>query len=809
MTSILSCIHRFTSNVTIRVKRPIIWITLAYVTGILTGVVVNKRLMILFWSGITLLNLAAWYMNYKREANFILTLITFGLIGVVAVQICLNADNPLDGFIGTSVTVRGQVAESPIYMEGRDVYVIDAFSVTGQNGQADVRTRIQVTVYRESHQGQLLYLSFGDIVEIRGLLQRPPGQRNPRCFDYRAYLQRQGIFNIMAVNEYGIKRIGIGRISLPKALLHALRSRIEAMLDSYIGGQEGELFKTMLLGQKWLLPTQIREDFQKTGLSHVFAISGLHIGFILVMLNGMVRLLQLSKKQSFAFITVVLSLYCALTGAAPSVVRAALMAVMVLGSRLVGRQADMLNSVFTAGLLILLFRPTDLFEVGFQLSFAAVLGIVFFYGYLENLLGFLPGRLSSGLSVTMSAQLGVWPLIAYYFNTFSITALFCNLILVPLSGLIVMLGFGMITVGILIPAFGRLLAPLVKLLCTLLIKGNGIFADLPWAFIRVVSPSIFFMVCYYLVFWFLSREKPLAMRYPLLWCCVLIIAAFAAGILIPVLNNDLYIVFLDVGQGDCIYIRTPDERHILIDGGGRPSASYSGSFDVGEDVVVPFLLKNGVWYLDLVVMSHAHDDHAEGLVAVMNSLPVRAFMEYPPGENNESYAKIKELVAKKGIRNIYAHEGLSYRIGKDVWLDVMYPPKESKEVQSLFSSGDNNRSLLLLLRCKGASVLFTGDIEADVEKYLLHQWNNHVDVLKVAHHGSNTSSTDEWLEALNPQLAVIQVGRNSFGHPHPQVLQRLERLGVRILRNDHHGAVLAKYRNGKWRVKTMVNEASE
>lgn len=791
----------------IRVKRPIIWITFAYVMGILAGIAVNKKLMALLWGTALLVVLAAWFMEYRREANFILILVAIGLLGAAAIQRYLNIKNPLDDVVGRTVTVKGQIADSPRYMEERDVYVLDVFSVTAQNTHMDIDAKVQVTVYPGSRKSQRLRFNFGDIVEVRGLLQRPKGQRNPRCFDYRAYLQRRGIFNTMAVYDYSIKRIGIGRIAFPRSWLYKLRTRAENILDTNIGGQEGELLKTMLLGQKWLLPVQIQQDFQKTGLAHVLAISGLHIGFIAVVLNRMVQLLRLSKKQSFVFITGVLGLYCVLVGSAPSVIRAAVMAVMVLGSRVVGWQSNMLNNVFAAAFLILLCCPADLFEVGFQLSFAAVIGIVFFSRYFENLFGFFPKSIASGLSVTISAQLGVWPLIAYYFNTFSIIAVLANLFLVPLSGLIVMLGFGMISGSMIIPFLGILLAPLIKLLCALLINWNEIFAALPWTFIRVVSPSLIFMVCYYMVFWFLSQDRPLRMRYPLLWCCGLVITALALSIFIPVVNNDLYIVFLDVGQGDCVYIRTPDEKHILIDGGGKYPSSYDGTFDVGEDVVVPFLLKNGVWHLDLVVMSHAHDDHIEGLVSVLNNIRVRAFMEYPPGEDNENYAKLKELVAKNGIRNIHAHEGLSYRVGKDVWLDVIYPPKESTEVQTLFSRGDNNRSLLLLLRCKGTGVLFTGDMEADVENYLVPEWNGYVDVLKVAHHGSNTSSTDEWLDVLSPQLAVIQVGKNSFGHPHPHVLQRLERRGIRIFRNDHHGAVIASYKNRQWHVRPMVNES--
>ncbi len=790
----------------IRVKRPVIWITFAYIIGILVGVAVNKKFVLLFWTAAFLLSLAAWFSVNKNGSGFILIMVAFGLMGIITAQTSLNVKNPLDNFTGTSVSIKGQIVDSPRYMDGRDVYVVNVFSVAGRDWQMDVKTKVQVTVYHNAQPGQRIRFYFGDIVEVRGLLQQPPGQRNPRGFDYRAYLQRRGIFNTMAVDEYGIRKTGVARVSVPQSWLHTLRTRAGKVLDSNVGGREGELLKTMLLGQKWLLPVQIQQDFQKTGLSHVLAISGLHLGFILMALNGIVRLLHLTKKQAFVFVTGILSLYCALVGAAPSVMRATIMAVLVLGSRVAGRQSDTLNNVFAAALLILLFRPMDLFEVGFQLSFGAVIGIVFYYRYFENILSFLPRKIASGLSVTMSAQLGVWPLIAYYFNTFSIIAVLANLILVPLSGFLVMLGFVMITGAMVIPVLGRLMAPLIKLLCALLIKGNEIFAALPWTFVRVISPSLIFMTCYYLVFWFLSQNRPLGIRYPLLWCCGLIIAALAVSILVPIIDNDLYIVFLDVGQGDCIYIRTPDERHILIDGGGKHSAGYTGTFDVGEDVVVPFLLKNGVWNLDLVVMSHAHNDHIEGLVSVLESIPVKAFMEYPPGEDNENYVRIKELVAKNGIRNIYAHEGFSYRIGKDVWLEVMYPPKEPEKVQTLLSKGDNNRSLLLLLRYQGTGVLFTGDIESDVEQYLAPEWNGNVDVLKVAHHGSNTSTADEWLEAVKPQLAIIQVGKNSFGHPHSQVLQRLEQRGVRVLRNDHHGAVMASYRNGQWHVRVMVNE---
>ncbi len=782
-----------------------IWLTSAYIIGIVVGTRLNKEFALFAGVAAILVAGMAWVWERKSNTGMIPVLLLFGLFGILAVQVRLNSKNPLGDITGKLVQIYGQVVESPRYDEQRDIYVVETLSAVVEGDKRNVKAKVQVSVYFGDQQEERQRYSYGDIVEVRGRLEEPPGQRNPKGFDYRAYLQRRGIYNVMSVQPYSIKRVGVGSLPYLMSLIYALKSRAEAVFDQHVGGKEGALVKTMLLGQKWLLPSEVQRDFQATGLSHVLAISGLHVGFIAAALSSIAALLRLTKKQAFGFQVCLLCLYCVMVGATPSVVRAVVMAALLLGGKAVGRQPDMLNNLFVAAFFILLLRPLDLFDVGFQLSFAAVVGIILFVERFESWLKFLPRWMAAGLSVTLSAQLGVWPIIAYHFNAFSVISMVTNLLLVPMSGLIVLMGFALMVMGLVIPTMGILLGPPIKLLCFLLVRGNEVLAAIPWAFMRVVSPSFFFLACYYLAVWILSPEKPRWVKRPFLWCGAMAAVLLLVGILIPLLDNDLKVVFLDVGQGDCIYIKTPDEKHILIDGGGR-SASHTGTFDVGEDVVVPFLLKNGVGHLDLVIMSHAHDDHIGGLIAVLESIPVRAFMEYPPGEESDNYVRLKELVSRKGIKNVYAYSGLSYRVGRDVWLDVVYPHVADKQPERLFSGGDNNRSLVILLRYGEANVLFTGDIEADVEKYLSKNWNLPIDILKVAHHGSNTSSTDEWLKALRPQLAVIQVGRNAFGHPSSQVLHRLENGGIKVLRNDRHGAVIASYGGRKWRIRWMLDE---
>lgn len=791
----------------IQVKRPVIWLTIAYAIGIImriNGIATNKS-AIIFWVVAAFLVCLAWVIEFNKGTDFILVLAILVLVGAISVQLWLGIENPLNYAIDQMVWAQGQIIDTPKYMEEKDVYIIETTQITLRESVRDVKAKVQVTVYPDGKKDERVSYDYGDIVQINGVLQLPQEQRNPKGFDYRAYLKRRGIYSIMTIRPFNIKKIGTGKISILQSCLQIFKHRAEVVFEKGIRGKEGDLLRTMILGEKWLLPPEIRLDFQNTGLSHILAISGLHVGFIVTMLIGLMQILPFSKKCSFMLQVAVLCLYCLLVGAAPSVMRATVMAVMLLGGKVVGRQPDPLNNLFIAALIILLFRPLDLFEVGFQLSFGAVLGIIFFSKYFREWLWFLPRWMASGLSITLSAQLGVWPLIAYYFNTFSIVAVLANLIFVPLAGVIVNLGFGLMLGAQIIPPLIKIFGPLLKLLCSLLIKGNEVLAAMPWTFISVVSPSLLFIICYFAVLWLLSEERPRWLKKPLLWCSGLAVILLLFTILGPMLQKDLYMVFLDVGQGDCIYIRTPDKKHILIDGGGK-SLDYTGSFHVGDDIVVPFLLKNGIGHLDLVVMSHCHDDHIGGLVSVLRDIPVKTFMEYTPGEETDNYKQLKALVTAKGIRNIYANADATYRVGRDVWLDVIYPCANEQQLHSFFHKGDNNRSLVLLLRYDDTTILFTGDIEAEVEEHLYPGWEIPVDILKVAHHGSHTSSTDNWLEALQPQLAVIQVGKNNFGHPHPDVLERLEQKGIDVLRNDISGAVMCSFQKDKWSIRWMVNE---
>jgi len=736
--------------------------------------------------------LIAWF---RCKRAFIALLPVFVILGMISAALSLNRPDPLATFEGIRGTIAGEIIGPPKYQEDKLEVLIKIDSIETGEGRFQVPGRILLRIY--PGYGQKLTVDFreGDKIKARGEIQRPSGRRNPGCFDYRAYLKRQGIYKIMTVYQRDTELLERG--SPP--WLGKLRMWSEEAMDSLIGGEEGKLLRSMLLGEDWLLSEEVQDDFSRTGLAHILAISGLHAVFILGLLDAVAKLFRLPSRWAFFFQLFVLVLYCLLVGAGPSIVRATIMAVVYLGGKLLGRKADSLNSLFLAAFLILLFRPLDLFDVGFQLSFGAVMGIILFYKGIRETLQFLPGWAASSLALTASAQIMVWPIVAYYFNHFSLISFLANLLLVSLSGVLISAGFLLLAVHALVPFIAGWIGWALKMMCGILMLANSWLSAWPLASVPVVSPSFLFLLCYYACFYLLSPEKPEWLHRPKLWC-----AGIAAGYLLWIFlfplafQNDLQVTFVDVGQGDCIFIRTPDEKNILIDAGGRPAAS-PGVFDTGEDVVVPFLLKNGINRIDLMVMSHAHDDHIGGLMGVLKNIPVKAFMEYPPSVPSRNYEELKKLITQKRIRIIRATAGQSYRIGRFVTVDVLFP--DGSYIGE--DEDDNNRSLVLLVRFEEASLLLTGDIEAEVEEYLSGKWNGKIDILKVAHHGSATSTTERWIQKLQPKLGVIQVGKNQFGHPHPDVLDRLKRHGVLIYRNDRDGAVICSYRNGAWAVGCM------
>jgi competence protein ComEC len=780
------------------VKRPVLWVLAVYAAGLVFSLYLLPMKPVFFL--LAALVTAGMGVLFRKKLLFpVLLAIIFLFGGLRGSLFCLRA-NPLEAFSGLEVSLQGMIRGAPQIEKDRAVYVVETRAAKVGDAIYPIHAKVKISVYPDTYdedaEVKTVYRT-GDILQVTGALKEPAGPRNPKGFDYKGYLARRGIDSILSAKERNTVLIRkAAGFSLDRTLA-AFRDAASESLEGAVGGREGNFLKAVLLGQRWLIEPEDQDAFTRTGLAHILAISGLHIGYLVALLNWIQSLLRLRKGTALLVQAVVLILYCLMTGASPSVTRAVIMSLIYLGGRALGRKSDLINSTGTAALLILLIRPLDILEISFQLSFLAVCSIGLFHDPLKRAFRFLPGKIASLAAAGLSAQLGTLPLTVYYFNLISPISVLANLLVLPVLGIVTAGGFLLIPLEMIFPAAAVLAAFPVRLLCRLILIVTDFAAQLPFASFRVVSPSVFTILLAFLILWVISRERPAFIRYPSVVCLGLIVVLLAGNLLMSLtVPKELKLVFLDVGQGDCCFIQTPDGKRILIDGGGQAGA------DIGEDVLLPFLLKNGVSSLDWVIMSHSHDDHISGLLPVLDQLKTAAFMEYPPREYNPAYLDLKKLVHEKGIPVIPAERGQSYRLGEQTRLHVLYP--DSKSASGLYQENENNLSLVLLLECGDASVLFTGDIEKGVEYYLSGRMDKQADILKVPHHGSNTSSTDVFLDAVRPDAAVIQSGSNLFGHPTPQTLQRLKEKDIAVYRNDLQGAVMMRHRKGRWEIETMI-----
>jgi competence protein ComEC len=457
------------------------------------------------------------------------------------------------------------------------------------------------------------------------------------------------------------------------------------------------------------------------------------------------------------------------------------MSIVGLGAWLLGKKQDLVATLSVAGLVLLIYNPFFLYDISFQLSFLATLSLLLILPLLQSLMEDIPSILSSGLSVTLAAQLGVAPLLIYYFGQFSIISFLANLIIVPLAGLSLVLGF----LGCLIAFLSAWLAQLIffptAILLSLKIIVASLLAKLPGAAVFIGQMNILILIFYYLILFllcsYLKSRKVRLKTFQLLLSLLLVLSLSAWWQLSrTVIIRGIETSFIDVGQGDAALLRTGERAAILFDGGGE-------KFKVAR-----FLRSKGVRRLDMVILSHAHKDHLKGLLAVMETFPVREVLDTGYPHSSSYYSEFRRILKKQGIHYLKVRRGQQFLVGKKLKLTILHPPQQ-------FLSGTgadvNNNSVVTKVDYGNFSLLMLGDIEGAGERSLL-QTNQKIKskAIKVAHHGSSRSSSASFLRKVKPKVAIISVGRNNkYGHPSSLVLTRLSRLGAKVYRTDRNGDV--------------------
>ncbi|MGD2065285.1 MAG: DNA internalization-related competence protein ComEC/Rec2 [Dehalococcoidia bacterium] len=713
--------------------------------------------------------------------------------------------------LGTA-EIQGIVAEEP---DVRDRYCLLTFSaseitVNGEKEEVSGTALIRVPRYPAYR--------YGDVLKVTGELETPPQFED---FDYEIYLARQGIYSIIYYPRLEVLDRGKG--SKPLQWIYSLRGRLSASLAGALPEPQGSLAQAILLGLRGNIPDSVYDAFSRTGTAHLLAISGLHISIIIAMLLSFGILVFGRQRSIYIWLTLAITwLYVLLAGMHPPIIRAAIMGSLFLVAEYLGRQGSAIIALAFAAAVMVGVEPNLLWTISFQLSFLAMAGLILLYPYFqtwgrkgvaslfgtrERIVG-VGNMITDGFAATLAAIVAVGPLIAYSFGVVSLVALPATFLSLPALPFIIVTAALVALVGLFTLLAAQVLGWLAWLFLSYLILVVQGFDALPHSSLDVSGLSAWHIWGYYAilagVIVLLNRRKQLArfssrltsgiskvargipkprLGFSMKWLILpfLIVAILVWSLALTSPDDKLHVSFLDVGQGDAILIQTPSGKDILIDGG--PDLQKI-SLELSEKL--PFWDRT----LDLVVCTQPQADHVTGLVDVLQRYKVKQVLEPGVSYNSSIYQEWLSVVEDKGIEYNIARAGQEIDLGNGIELEVLNPPESLFEETS--HDVDNNGVVLRLTWGK-VGFLFTADIREEAEFELIGQRANlRSTVLKVAHHGSSTSTSRQFLAAVDPEVTVICVGAyNPFGHPSPEVVERLiDRLGEdNVYRTDEDGTI--------------------
>ena len=769
--------------------------------GIIYGKFISVNLIFLFSIIISLILISI--ISFVKQWNIttaFLFLIIF-LIGIFNYN--LNSSpigaNHIANFIGDKkLTIVCTVLDKEYYPNQEKIsFKVKANQIERGNYSIGTQGLILVNTYL----GDCPY-EYGDVLKIKGKLSKPEGQKNFGEFDYKLYLAREKIFAYLNIwQEKDIKKIGEDDSSFLVSFSLSARDKIKEITKQTLPPPYNYLLIGMLLGEKSFISTDLKEIFSEAGIMHVLAVSGLHVGIIAMALLFFLSMLRLPKKPKLFILISILIMYASITGFRPSVLRATIMFILLIGGKLINRGRNLNISLFFAAFLILLSNPLILYDAGFLLSFIVTFFIINLAPILQELFSKIIVWVKNPLAVSTAAWIGIFPLSAYFFTKVSMISIISNIFIIPLTGIAVILGFITFFIGLTSISLAGMIAGINYLILNLITLIAKSFSSLPFAYVYVAQPSIIVIILYYLMVFFIIEiffKKTLSQKIKKK-AGLIVLSLISLIIIVQVFYpaDNLKVNFINVGEGDCILIEAPDETNILIDGGGTPRSD----FDVGSKIVIPYLRRKGINKIDLLILTHPHLDHLEGLLPVLRQFKVDAVLDSGFICDVLEYREFISIIKEKNIPYYQTKSGDNYIFSKNMEMLILNPPNTS----NLDNDSDfNNHSIVVKLYYKKSNFLFTGDIEKETEKRLL-VWQNilNSDVLKLGHHGSSTSTTLNFLNKVDPGIAVITVGKNNFGHPSQKVIERLEDRNIKIYRTDEDGTIIIRTNGQEYWIKTL------
>lgn len=742
-------------------------------------------------------------------------LFIFGILYIIGIVLFLPKQQPVPDTIMklyNKKAVYELVVESTVHDKGTEYQcTAEVQNVIIRGHRVPIKQKVMLHVKKDAYK-QNQKLQYKTKILCKAVLLPVEPVRNLGAFPYDSYLKTRKIYGQIYLEQ---KEVYSQVSANPTNTIfdiydyaYRLKDKLINIYLQCLNKEAASLIIPMVLGDNFYLSTEIRNAFSAAGVSHVIAVSGFHIAVMIAVITLLVNYFSLSPLQKSIIILVTLLFYNIVTGFAPSIVRATLMAVYLIIGRVLGRDTDLLTSLMVSALCILMINPYWLYDAGFLLSYSAVLGLIVITPSLQRkLIGTgMKQKLRELAASTLAAQISTMPIICTLFYQFSVVGIFLNLIIIPLSGIVLLLGLLVGMIGFFSLSIARILGMLLNVLIQGITWLIEICNKIPHTIVITGHWELLAVIGYYLIAAAVIlqiQQKKEANKY-IRYVKILSMGIGTLLVLFTVLKPEkLEVHYIDVGQGDSSVIIAPNNKTILIDGGGRPG-NLENQFDVGERIVVPYLKYNGIAVIDYLIVTHPDADHIKGTLSVLDQISVRQILLSNPIERNELFYQFIKKAKEKKISIYLVQGGETLRLQKDLYGQVLHP--YSKAYQGRVET-NNDTSVVLQLQYKQISFLFTGDLEQQGEKMLQEQFPTlKVNIIKCGHHGSKYSTNEAFLSTLQPQISIVSVGpHNLYQHPHKETLNRLKERDIDIYRTDLEGAVTIESDGNEINIKTMLN----